>query len=85
LRVESQTDNTARPESILIDPRLTQEDIDWLRKLRSAKAANQLSADIPTSVVRRLTELACAEVKGGRYTITFRGRDELLERERELS
>jgi hypothetical protein len=66
----------------LIDGRLTQEDIDWLRKLRNAKAANQQWADIPTSVVRRLTQLACAEVKGGKYTITFRGRDELLERER---
>jgi hypothetical protein len=66
----------------LIDGRLTQEDIDWLRKLRNAKAANQQWADIPTSVVRRLTQLACAEVKSGKYTITFRGRDELLERER---
>ncbi|HET7765635.1 MAG TPA: hypothetical protein VFK92_11165 [Burkholderiales bacterium] len=69
----------------MIDRRLTQEDIDWLRKLRSAKAANQLSADIPTSVVRRLTQLACAEFKGGRYAITFRGRDELIERERDPS
>lgn len=65
----------------MIDPRLTNEDIDWLSKLRNAKAANQLSADIPTSVVRRLTQLACAEVRGGKYAITFRGRDELLERE----
>jgi hypothetical protein len=65
--------------------RLTKEDIDWLRKLRQAKASNQLSADIPTSVVRRLTQLACAEVRGGRYAITYRGRDELIERERELN
>jgi hypothetical protein len=67
----------------VIDRRLTREDIDWLRKLRNAKAANQLSADIPTSVVRRLTELACAEVRGGLAAITLRGRDELIERERE--
>lgn len=71
------------PESTVIDRRLTSEDIDWLRKLRNAKAANQLSADIPTSVVRKLTQLACAEVRGGLATITFRGRDELIERERE--
>jgi len=71
------------PESTVIDRRLTSEDIDWLRKLRSAKAANQLSADIPTSVVRRLTQLACAEVRGGLAAITMRGRDELIERERE--
>ena len=47
-----------------MDHKLTTEDIDWLRKLRNAKAANQPSPDIPTSVVRRLTQLACAEVKG---------------------
>jgi len=69
----------------MVDLRLTNEDIDWLRKLRNAKAANQLSADIPTSVVRRLTQLAYAEVRGGRPAITFRGRDELIEREREAS
>jgi hypothetical protein len=69
----------------VIDRRLTNEDIDWLRKLRNAKAANQLSADIPTSVVRRLTQLACAEVRGGKAAITFRGRDELIERERDAS
>jgi hypothetical protein len=71
------------PESTVIDRRLTSEDIDWLRKLRNAKAANQLSADIPTSVVRKLTQLACAEVRGGLAAITMRGRDELIERERE--
>ena len=69
----------------MIDRRLTQEDIDWLRKLRNSKAANQLSADIPTSVVRRLTQLACAEFRGGKYAIMYRGRDELIERERELN
>lgn len=69
----------------MIDRRLTKEDIDWLRKLRNARAANQLSADIPTSVVRRLTQLAYAEIRGGKYAITFRGRDELIDRERELS
>jgi hypothetical protein len=62
-----------------MDRRLTAEDIDWLRKLRNARAMNQPSPDIPTSVVRRLTMLACAEeVKGPReYSIRFRGRDEL--------
>lgn len=68
-----------------MDRRLTKEDIDWLRKLRNAKAANEPSPDIPTSVVRRLTQLAYAEAKAGRYAITYRGRDELIDRERELS
>jgi len=69
----------------LIDRRLTNEDIDWLRKLRNARAGNEPSPDIPTSVVRRLTQLACAEVRGGKYAITFRGRDELLDREKDLN
>ena len=59
-------------------PTVTAEDIDWLRKLRNARAANQPSADIPTSVVRKLTLLACAEVKGPKErSIRFRDGDEL--------
>lgn len=65
-----------------MDRRLTAEELDWLRKLRNAKAANQPSPDIPTSVVRRLTKLACAEAAApGKYSITLRGRDELIDRE----
>ena len=44
-----------------MDPTLTGEDLAWLLKLHGAKVANRFSADIPTSVVRRLTKLACAE------------------------
>jgi hypothetical protein len=69
----------------MIDHRLSNEDIDWLRKLRKAKVANEPSPDIPTSVVRRLTQLAYAEARGGKYSITYRGRDEPIDRERELS
>ena len=68
-----------------MDRRLTKEDIDWLRKLRNARAANEPSPDIPTSVVRRLTQLAYAEAKAGKYAITYRGRDELIDREREMN
>jgi len=61
-----------------MDRRLTGEDIDWLRKLRNARAANQPSPDIPTSVVRRLTLLAYAEIKSPReHSIRSRDRDEL--------
>jgi len=49
-----------------MDRVLTAEDIDWLRKLRNAKASNHPSPDIPTSVVRRLTMLVRAEVKSPR-------------------
>jgi len=59
-----------------MDRRLTAEDIDWLRKLRNARAANQPSPDIPTSVVRKLTLLAYAEVKGPKvHSIAFMDRD----------
>ena len=62
-------------------PTVTAEDIDWLRKLRNARAANQPSPDIPTSVVRKLTQIACAEVKGPRErSIRLRDRDELNRR-----
>jgi hypothetical protein len=61
-----------------MDRRLTAEDIDWLRKLRNARAANQPSPDIPTSVVRKLTLLARAEVMSPReYATRLRGRDEV--------
>jgi len=58
-------------------PTVTAEDIDWLRKLRNARATNQPSPDIPTSVVRKLL-LACTEVKSPRErSISLRDRDEL--------
>ncbi len=64
-----------------MDRRLTAEDIDWLRKLRNARAMNQPSPDIPTSVVRRLTLLASAEGKG-RGEHSFKGRGELVDQDR---
>jgi hypothetical protein len=64
-----------------MDRVLTAEDIDWLRKLRNAKASNHPSPDIPTSVVRKLTMLVRAEVKSPRE-LKFTGRYERLERDR---
>jgi hypothetical protein len=65
-----------------MDLRLSTEELEWLRKLRDARLAKRPSPDIPTGVVRRLTMLACAEARGGgRYGITLRGRDELIDRE----
>jgi hypothetical protein len=65
-----------------MDLRLSTEELEWLRKLRDARLTKRPSPDIPTSVVRRLTMLACAEARGGgQYGITLRGRDELIDRE----
>jgi hypothetical protein len=67
-----------------MDRRLTTEDLRWLRKLCDARVANRPLLDMPTNVVQRLTMLACAEAKGdGRYGITLRGRDELVDRQLE--
>ena len=64
-----------------MDRVLTAEDIDWLRKLRNAKASNHPSLDIPTCVVRKLTMLVRAEVKSPRE-LKFTGRYERGERDR---
>jgi hypothetical protein len=67
-----------------MDLRLSTEELEWLRKLRDARVAKRPSLDIPTSVVRRLMMLACAEAKGdGQYGITLRGRDVLVDRQLE--
>src|SRR2546426_10566488 len=47
-------------------PQADCRDIEWLRKLRDARAANQPTPDIPPNVVRKLTLLACPEVKAPR-------------------
>ena len=53
-----------------MDSTLTSEDLAWLLKLHGAKAANRFSADIPTSVVRKLTKLACAEAGSSGCALT---------------
>ncbi len=67
-----------------MDRRLTTEDIDWLRKMRDAKTADQPSSGVPANIARRLTMLGCAKAIGpGAHSITLRGRDELVDRELE--
>jgi len=66
----------------MLDRRLSSEDLDWLCRIRIAKAANQSLSGIPANVARRLTMLHCAQVNGrGEYSITLRGRDELIDKE----
>jgi hypothetical protein len=77
----SQVAAAKREKGTAMDRRLTAEDIDWLRKLRNARASNHPSPDIPTSVVRRLTMLVRAEVKSPRE-LKFTGRDEPVDRDR---
>lgn len=66
-----------------MDRRLTNEDVQWLRKLCDAQA-NSASPAIPINAVRRLAMLGCAQANSqGGYAITLRGRDELVDRELE--
>ncbi len=65
-----------------MDRRLSAEDLDWLCRIRIAKSSRQPLHGIPERVARRLTMLHCAEANGlGQYSITLRGRDELVDRE----
>ena len=67
-----------------MDRRLTTEDINWLCKMRIARQENLPLRGVPQSVARRLTMLRCVEAVGqGQYSITLRGRDELVDRELE--
>ena len=71
-------------EAILVDRRLTTEDINWLCKMRIARSENLPLQGIPQSVARKLTMLHCAQAVGeGKYSITLRGRDELTDRDLE--
>jgi len=65
-----------------VDRRLTTEDISWLCRMRIARTENLPLRGIPPSVARRLTMLHCAQIVGqGQYSITLRGRDELVDRD----
>jgi hypothetical protein len=67
-----------------MDRRLTTEEIDWLRKIRDARGSRQPAPEAPLDVVRKLSTLGCVVLTaGGRYSITLRGRDELIDRELE--
>lgn len=68
-----------------MDRRLTNEDVDWLRKMRDATSANRPLPAVPIHVARKLTMLGCAMFTGrrGEYSITLRGRDELVDRDLE--
>jgi len=71
-------------KEVSVDRRLTTEDINWLCKMRIARQENLTLRGVPPSVVRRLTMLHCAQVIGqGQYSITLRGRDELVDRDLE--
>jgi hypothetical protein len=67
-----------------MDRRLTNDDIEWLRRIRDARTNHLPSPALPLDVARKLSTLGCLVLTaGGRYSITLRGRDELVDRELE--
>jgi hypothetical protein len=63
---------------------LMAEEINWLRTMRDAKPASNPTPNIPVRVALKLKLLGfIMRDAQGEYTITMKGRDELIERERE--
>ena len=61
-----------------MDRTLLIEDVAWLRVMRDAE-----HADIPLHVAMKLRLRGYAVPNGRSYTITLKGREELVDRERE--
>ncbi|HZR69431.1 MAG TPA: hypothetical protein VFB01_10330 [Burkholderiales bacterium] len=61
-----------------MDRTLLVEDVTWLRAMRDAQHAS-----IPLHVAMKLRLRGYAVPNGQSYTITLKGRDELVDRERE--
>ncbi len=63
-----------------MDRRLINEDLQWLNKMRDA---NQSRGAIPYQVALKLKQLGYVADSGGAFAITLRGRNELIDRDRE--
>jgi hypothetical protein len=66
-----------------MDRTLLVEDVTWLRAMRDARHAHNASASIPLHVAMKLRLRGYVVPNGQTYTITLKGRDELVDRERE--
>ena len=65
-----------------MDPNLTADDIDWLRKLKGAADAKRDPPPIPTDIAAKLRTFGFAKPnRSGDFTITSEGRDALLEQD----
>ena len=66
-----------------MDRTLLVEDVTWLRAMRDSKPASNSVQGIPLHVAMRLRLRGYVVPNGHSYTITLKGRDELIDRERE--
>jgi hypothetical protein len=66
-----------------MDRTLLVEDLNWLRNMRDAKPVSQAASNMPLHVAMRLRLRGYVVPNGENYIITMKGRDELIDRERE--
>ena len=65
-----------------MDPNLTADDIDWLRKLKGAADAKRDPPPVPADIEAKLGTFGFAKPdRSGNFTITSEGRDALLEQD----
>jgi hypothetical protein len=69
-----------------MEPWLTVEDVNLLRKMRDAMQAGKGAPQIPVKVAVKLRLLGyLAAHADGRYSLTLKARDQLIDRERETA
>ena len=66
-----------------MDRTLLVEDVTWLRAMRDTKHAHSANAAVPLHIAMKLRLRGYVVPNGQSYTITLKGRDELIDRERE--
>lgn len=66
-----------------MDRTLLVEDVTWLRTMRDARPASNPNPGVPLHVAMKLRLRGYVVPNGPSYTLTLKGRDELIDRERE--
>ena len=65
-----------------MDPNLTPEDFDWLRKIRAATEAKRNSPPVPKNIAGKLRAFGLVKPNApGDLAVTDRGRGALLEQD----
>jgi hypothetical protein len=65
-----------------MDRRLTTEEVNVLRAMRDI---NAVFSKVPPHVAPKLKMLGYVAAQGGQYALTMKGRDELIDRDRDAA
>jgi hypothetical protein len=65
-----------------MDRRLTTEEVNVLRALRDINAG---VTKVPSHIAPKLRMLGYVAAQGGQYALTMKGRDELIDRDRDAA